>query len=427
MYQEDAYWDPGVATMSREEMREHQFKKLLSHLKYAYENCRYYQDRFNSVGLKPPDIKTIEDYYRIPFSTKSDLIENQKKDPPFGDILGVNPNELTHIYIAPGPIVIPCTNEDFDSFSTVFAKGLYVCGVRKQDIANVTTTFHWVAAGDFISGGLRKIGSAVIPGGSGMSNMHIEMMKWTKASVICGFTTFVEHLGNVAQEMGIDPKRDLSVRLVIIFGDIRKDETRERIGDTFGAEVKEFYASADLGMIAAECPEGGGMHLNEDYVVEIIDPETGGHVPWGETGEIAASEVSRKAMPIIRYRTGDITEGINLEPCPCGRTSPRLKRILGRKSEIAKVKGMFVNPRDVERVLRKYPTLCRFQIIVDRPRQMDELTVKVECSDIGNQDALKNILVSELKQTTRLTPNILLVNPGDIPESASVLDDKRRV
>jgi phenylacetate-CoA ligase len=427
MYQDDAYWDPGVETMSREEIREHQFKKLLSHLKYAYEHCRYYRDRFNSVGLKPSDIKTIEDYYRIPFSTKSDLIENQRKDPPFGDTLGVDPDDLTRIYLAPGPIAIPFTNEDFDNFSNVFAKGLYVCGARKQDIVNVTTTFHWVVAGDVVAGGLRKIGSGVIPGGAGMSNMHIEMMKWTKTSVICGFTTFVEHLGNVAQEMGIDPKRDLSVRLVIIFGDIRKDETIQKIKETFGAEVREFYASADLGIIAAGCPEGGGMHLNEDYVVEIIDPETGVHVPWGETGEIAASEVCRKAMPIIRYRTGDITEGINMEPCPCGRTSPRLKRILGRKSEIAKVKGMFVNPRDVERVLRKYPKLGRFQIIVDRSLQMDELTVKVECSDIGNLDDLRNILVSELKETTRLTANILLVNPGNIPESASVLDDKRRV
>lgn len=427
MYQDDAYWDPWVEKMPREEMREHQFKKLLSHLKHAYENCSYYRDRFDSVGLKPPDIKTIEDYYKIPFSTKNDLIENQKKAPPFGDLLGADPDDLTRIYIAPGPIAIPFTSEDFDSFSRVFAKGFYICGARKHDIVNVTTTFHWVIAGDIISEGLRKIGCAAIPGGAGMSNMHIEMMKWTKASVVVGFCTFIEHLGDAACQMGVDPKRDMSIRLLIITGDIRKDETKERLKDTFGAEVREIYASADLGIIAAECPEGGGMHLNKDYVVEIIDPETGVHVPLGETGEIAASEVCRKAMPIIRYRTGDITEGINLEPCPCGRTSPRLKRILGRKSEIAKVKGMFVNPQDVERVLRKYPELGRFQIIIDRPRQMDELTFKVECSNIGNRDDLENILVSELKETTRLTANILLVDPGDIPESASVLDDKRRV
>ncbi|MEW6614072.1 MAG: hypothetical protein AB1401_01200 [Thermodesulfobacteriota bacterium] len=427
MYQDGAYWDPLIEKMSREEMREHQFNKLLSHLKHAYENCTYYRDRFNSVGLKPLDIATIEDYYKIPFSTKNDLIENQKKNPPFGDLLAVNTDNLTRLYVAPGPIHIPFTDEDFDSFSMVFAKGLYVCGARKQDIVNVTTTFHWVIAGDILSGGFRKIGCTVIPGGPGMSGMHIETMKATNTSVLAGFTTFVEHLCDVALKMEIDPRNDLSVRLVIIFGDIRKEETRKKIKEVFDADVKEFYATADLGLIAAECPEGGGMHISEDYVVEIIDPETGVHVPLGETGEIAASEVCRRAMPIIRYRTGDITEGINLQPCPCGRTSPRLKRILGRRSEIAKVKGMFVNPQDIERVLRKYSELGRFQIIIDRPHRMDELAIKIECSNVSNRNELENILVSELKETTRLTANILLVNPGDIPESASVLYDKRRV
>jgi len=427
MYKYDEFINPKVERMSREEMRARQLKKLQSHLKYAYENCTYYRERFNSVALEPKDITQIEDYYGIPFSTKNDLIENQRKAPPFGGLLGANPDDLTRLYIAPGPIAIPFTNEDFDSFSKVFAKGLYLCGARKQDIVNVTTTFHWVIAGDILSEGFRKIGCAVIPGGAGMSRAHIEMMRLTGTTVIFAFTTFMEHLGDVANEMGIDPARDLSLRLLIIAGDIRKNETKEKLKDIFDAEVREIYASADLGIVAAECSEGGGMHISEDYVVEIIDPETGEHAPLDEGGEIATSEVCRKAMPIIRYRTGDITEGVNLEPCPCGRTSPRLKRILGRKSEIAKIKGMFVNPQDVDRVLRKYPELGRFQIIVDRPKQMDELTIKVEFSGVDNRDNLASILGSEVKDTIRLTPNILLVNPGNIPDTASVLVDKRRV
>ncbi|MDY7031161.1 MAG: phenylacetate--CoA ligase family protein, partial [Thermodesulfobacteriota bacterium] len=352
---------------------------------------------------------------------------NQATRPPFGDLLAVRHEDLSRIYIAPGPLALPFIKDEYDALTGMVAKGFYICGARESDIVNVAASYHWVIAGTALDEAFRKIGCAVLPGGPGMSKMHIEMMRLTKTTVLMGFTMFVSQLGETAKEMGIDPSRDLSLRLLIVLGDVRAEDTKGKMERTFGAEVREAYGTADLGLIAAECPEGGGMHLYEEVLVEVIDPNTGKHVQHGEGGEIVASDIVRKAMPIIRYRTGDITEGLNLEPCPCGRTTPRLKRILGRVSDIPKVKGMFVNPSEVQGVLKRHPELGRFQIIVDRPKLLDELTIQVECNQPVEKEKVSEVLVRELKEVIRLKSNVVLVEQGSIPGDAGVLDDRRKI
>ena len=429
MVKDQDFWDVEIETMPRDKLMEYQWGKLLPHIRYAYSNAPYYRKSFEEAGVKIDDIRTVEDYYEmVPFLSKPQIIENQRANPPFGSLIAVKPEDLSRLYIAPGPLVLSFTKEDYNALTDMGSKLLYMGGWREGDIINETLAYHWVIAGTVVDEAFRKIGCAVMPGGPGMTRMHIEMMRLVKATVIGGNTMFLLQMGETAKEMGIDPAKDLSLSLLIVSGDLRKDEAKTRLEKTFGAEVREAYGTADLGLIAAECPFGGGMHLYEESLVEIIDPKTGKQVSPGERGEIVASDIIRKAMPIIRYRTGDITEGLNFDLCPCGRTTPRLKRILGRVSDIAKIKGMFVTPSEVEGVIKRYPELGRFQIIVDRPKLMDELTIKVEFNKpVGNKEEMEELLSCELKEVIRLKSDVVLVEEGTIPKDAGVLDDRRQI
>ena len=428
MLENRTYWNMETETMSRDNLLEYQWSKLLPQLRYAYNNVPYYRRSFEEAGVRIDDMSTVEEYYeRVPFISKTQIIANQRTNPPFGDLLAVKPEDLSRIYIAPGPLVLSFTKGEYDVLTAMIAKVFYMCGVRERDIVNVTTGYHWVIAGTAIDEAFRKVGCAVMPGGPGMSKMHIEMMKLVKVTVLMGFTMFVLQLAETAKEMGIDPREELSLRLLVVAGDVRAENTKGKLEKTFGAEVREAYGTADLGLIAAECSEGGGMHLYEEILVEVVDPKTGKHVPFGEGGEIVASDIVRKAMPIIRYRTGDITEGLNLEPCPCGRSTPRLKRILGRSGDIAKVKGMFINPSEVESVIKRHPELGKFQIIVDRPKLLDELAIKIEFNKPLDKEKMEGLLVNQLKEVIRLKSNVVLVEEGTIPQDAGVLDDRRKV
>jgi phenylacetate-CoA ligase len=261
-----------------------------------------------------------------------------------------------------------------------------------------------------------------------MSDFHVEVMKLTKVTIIHAFTTFLAQLGEVVRQKGYDPRKDLAVRLGIIGGEIRSESARRALGEPFGnIQIREQYGTAEVGIIASECEFGGGMHLSDDHVIEVIDPVTGAHVDAGCSGELVVSDVWRQAMPIIRYRTGDLTEGLNLDPCPCGRTAPRLKRIVGRVSDIPRIKGMFVVPRHVQNVLDRYPQLGKFQLIVDRPAHQDELTVKIALKQPMDQEALGRRLTAEIRDAIRLTASVEFVDPQDLPEGAPFFDDRRRL
>jgi phenylacetate-CoA ligase len=235
-------------------------------------------------------------------------------------------------------------------------------------------------------------------------------------------------LGEVVKQKGYDPHRDLAVRLGIIGGEIRSEAARRALGEPFGGiEIREQYGTAEVGIIANECEYGGGMHLSDDHVVEVIDPATGKHVEADASGELVVSDVWRQAMPIIRYRTGDLTEGLNLDPCPCGHTTPRMQRIVGRVSDIPRIKGMFVVPRHVQTVLDRYPELGRFQLIVDRPARQDELTIRIALKQPVDQDALGQRLVAEIRDAIRLTAALEFVDSQDLSEAAPLIEDRRAV
>jgi phenylacetate-CoA ligase len=424
------YWDRLTETLPREQQREHQWRLLSRQLLYAYDCSPYYQHRFDAAGANPHHFRSPMDYFeRIPFLKKEDIIAEQAKNPPHGNFLAVHPDQIVRLYVSPGPIVWSFTADGYRRYCAAFAKGVYVCGVRASDVVDVTPNYAWVPAGTFIDEGYRLLGAAVLPGSVGLSDFHVEVMKLARVTVVHAFTTFLAQLGDVVKQKGYDPPRALAVRLGIIGGEIRSEAARQALGEPFGGiAIREQYGTAEVGFIANECEYGGGMHLSDDHLVEIIDPHTGQPADEGAGGELVVSDVWRQAMPIIRYRTGDLTEGLNLEPCPCGRTAPRLKRIIGRVSDIPRIKGMFVVPRNIQNVVDRYPELGRFQIIVDRPARQDELTIKIVLQrPTADQEALSRRLVAEIREAIRLTATIELVAASELPEGAKLIEDRRKV
>jgi len=423
------FWNRYTETLPRAQQREYQWQLLRRQLRYAYDHSPYYRRRFDDAGANPHQFTSLTDYFeRTPCLKKEDIIEEQAKAPPHGSFLAVHPDEIVRLYVSPGPIVWSFTAEGYRRYCEAFAKGVYLCGARRSDVVDVTPNYAWVPAGTFMDDGYRRLGAAVLPGGVGLSDFHVEVMKLAKVTVIHAFTTFLAQLGEVVKHKGYDPQRDLTVRLGIIGGEIRSEAARRALGEPFGGiQIREQYGTAEVGIIANECEFGAGMHLSDDHVVEVIDPVTGNHVDEGVSGELVVSDIWQQAMPIIRYRTGDLTEGLNLEPCPCGRTAPRMKRIIGRVSDIPRIKGMFVVPRNVQNVLDRYPELGRFQLFVDRPARQDELTIRIVLKQPVDQDVLERRLVAELRDAIRLTAAVEFVDSQELPEGMPLIDDRRKV
>lgn len=225
--------------------------------------------------------------------------------------------------------------------------------------------------------------------------------------------------------MGIDPAGDLKIRLLIIGGEIIEEQEKARLADVYNAEIREMYGWAETGFVAAQCREGGGMHCFSYNIVEVVDPNTGEPVGPGERGEVVVTDVSRRAMPLIRYRTGDITAGLNDEPCPCGRTSPRLEGVVAHTGDSLHIRGVHVTPRMVEQVVRQQKATGRYQIIAERGGLGERFVLLVELDESGDQSAVAEALKEQVRIATRLRVDVEFVPPGSIRDEAPIIIDKR--
>jgi len=410
-----------------EEWRRWQFGELRKLLDTVWAKSKLYRSRFKEAGARPDDISSWDDFSsKIPVIDKTVIIEDQQKTPPFGSLLATEQSNVKYIFCYAGPEFVVYDEADWDKGITG-AVPLALADIRESDVVNITMIFHWMEAGLAQFTAYRKRGAAIIPGGIGEIETQIEVMCRTKATVLVGFPTFVKRIAERAKEMGLDPRTDFSIRLGMLSGEMWSAAQRRELEETYGMDTRQSYGMAELGGVAYECALKNGMHLDPRVVVEVVDPDNGRPVPEGHPGEIVVTSLVRECQPMIRFRTYDITSGLDFAPCACGISSPRLSSIVGRSGDILRVKGMWVVPRQVEEVFSRHPELGRFQAIVDRPGTQDVLTIRVQKKQPCDVPVLTEQLKQELKEKIRLSCEVELVSPEEIPGDARIAIDKRSV
>jgi len=419
------YWNKNVETIPRDELKKHQFKLLKEKVKFCYENTVFYRNKFNNAGLVPEDIKTFDDIQKIPFTVKDDLRENY----PLG-MVAVPRTDIVEIHASSGttgnPVVGAYTKGDMDIWQELMARCLYTAGVRKTDVAHIAYGYGLFTGGLGFHYGVQKIGAAIVPVGGGMTQRQIKLMKDLGTTVLCCTPSFALYLAETMCKEGVNPRTDLKLRLGLFGAEPWSERIRERIELELGIEAFDIYGLTELcgPGVSVECNAHKGMHIWEDhFLVETIDPKTGEALPEGEEGELVFTSLTKTGLPVLRYRTRDISV-LETEKCSCGRTHARMMRVGGRSDDMLKIRGVNVFPSQIEFAIMGFPEVAaQYQIILDRPGALDTFAIKIELTEKTSKDtqmdlnALKNRILDKIHNITGLSPALELVKPGEIPRT----------
>jgi phenylacetate-CoA ligase len=277
---------------------------------------------------------------------------------------------------------------------------------------------------NMVDNSLHQIGCITVPTGVGNTEQQVNILKGLKVNAFCGTASFLLNLAEKAAEMGLDCRRDLSLRVGFVATEMLPESLRSRLEEKFGMIIRQSYGTADIGCLGYECMEKNGMHIPDDKIVEIVDPETGKQLPPGKTGEIVGTTFN-KVYPLIRFGTGDLST-LSDTPCPCGRTSPRLIKILGRLDQATKVRGLFIHPGQVDEVIAKHSQIGRSRIIVTRKEHKDEMTFLAELKEeISQPETLKDQIERSIRDVMKVRGNVQFVPTGTIPEGGKKIEDQR--
>jgi phenylacetate-CoA ligase len=418
------YWKGEIEAIPAADRAARNLRLLSDHLEKVYKTSPFYRQRLDAAGVNPGAVNSMEALAKIPPLEKPEIIADQAANAPYGSMLAVDPIDIVRQYIGPGPQTTYWTREDEANVVDDGAWAFSTNGFRPTDTVDITIMYHWVIAGTLMDDSCRRIGCATIPGGIGAAQQHLDAWRWSNVSAVFAFPTFLDELADKAQELGIEPARDLQLRLATVSGEQRSAAAKSRMEEFWGGiRVREFYGGSEVPFIASEPEEGGWMHTNPDLIVEVVDPDTFQPVAEGEPGVVVATDFRRSAYPMIRYFTGDIVEGMINEPGESGRTTSRIGRILGRHGSILRVKGLFVVPTQVRTALDTLDGLGTFRLIADRPGNQDTLTVQVEHADPTNP-SLPDRVIRALKDGVRLTCQVELVAPGSL-DGLAMVEDRR--
>lgn len=386
----------------------------------------FYSKRFKALDVNPEDIQSISDLEGIPFTTKEDLREDAY---PYG-FLTVPKDRLVRLHASSGttgrPTVIFHTKKDLRSWAHLVARCLYMAGVRKDDVFQNMVGYGLFTGGLGLHYGAESLGTLIIPSGPGNTKRQIRLMQEFETTVIHIIPSYALYLLQVIGELGVDPAEDLSLRIALLGAEPHTEETRRRIEDAYGVDAFNSYGLSEMNGpgVAFECPFKTGLHIWEDsYLAEVVDPQTLRPVPYGNQGELVLTTLDREGMPLIRYRTKDITRFMPGE-CPCGRTHRRIDRVSGRTDDMIILKGVNIFPLQVERVLMSIPDAgSNYQIVLETQHEMDVMRVKVEVDpdhfteDISYLKRLQKKIASELRGEILITPQVDLVEPDSLPRS----------
>lgn len=430
------YWEKDIETMGREKLAAVQLEKLKETLKKAKRSV-YYEKLFQKIGLNADRMTGLDMIQEIPFTTKEDLREHW----PYG-FVAVSKDELIRMHSSSGTTgratVIFHTAGDIEKWTNLVARCMYMAGMRKGDVFQNTMSYGLFTGGLGFHYAAEKVGALVIPVGAGNSKRQIQLMRDFETTVIHIIPSYALHLSTVFEEMAVDPRKDTKLRIAFLGAEPHSEKMRRKIEDLYGFKGFNSYGLSEMNGpgVSFECTYQNGMHIWEDqFFVEIINPKTLKRVPDGEEGELVLTTLVREGMPIIRYRTKDLTR-ILPGPCECGRTHRRIERIKGRTDDMMILKGVNIFPIQIEKKLMGIPGVgTNFQIILEREGYNDYLTVKVEvqkeffAGDLKQLEGLRHRIVEELKSDILITPKVSLVEPGSLPKSEGkavrVIDNRK--
>ncbi|MGV8073354.1 MAG: phenylacetate--CoA ligase family protein [Syntrophobacteraceae bacterium] len=417
------YWDEPYEAISRSELETLQLERLKKTLDLVSRH-KFYGNKYSEAGLDISEVKSLKDVAKLPFTTKQDLRNNY----PYG-LLCVPKDKLVRLHASSGTTgqatAIFYTKSDIDVWTDLLARCMYMTGARPGD------TFQNLAGYGLFTGGLgfhygaERLGLLTIPSGAGNSKRQIQLMRDFSTNILHVIPSYALILMDVLTEMGVDPRRDLNLRIAYLGAEPYSEEVRRRVENFYGIKVYNSFGLSEMNGpgVAFECPNQSGMHIWEDaYLVEIVDPLTLEPLPDGAVGELVLTTLNREAMPMIRYRTKDLTRIIPGE-CSCGRVHRRIDRIHGRSDDMIIIKGVNIFPVQIEQVLMNTPEVGNnYVIVVHQENDVDDITVRAEVTDklfiedIGKQQQIRKKIAHSLKDELLITPAVELVEPNSLPQ-----------
>ncbi|MBN2879497.1 MAG: phenylacetate--CoA ligase [Clostridia bacterium] len=431
-------WNEACECMSRQDMEDLQSERLRKLVAYSYDNVTYYRKKMDEAGVKPEDIKSISDLSRLPFTVKDDLRDNY----PY-DAFAVPMRDIVRIHASSGttgkPTVVGYTKADLETWAEVMARTFSAAGVREDSIVQVAYGYGLFTGGLGAHYGAEKLGASVIPISGGNTQKQIMLLQDFGSDAIACTPSYALYLAEVLGEMGIDPRKDLKLKYGIFGAEPWSHEMRAQIEEKLGIRATDIYGLSEIigPGVATECELQDGLHIMEDHFLpEIINPETGEVLKEGQKGELVFTTLTKEGIPLIRYRTRDVTS-LRYDKCGCGRTLVRMEKVMGRSDDMLIIRGVNVFPTQVESVLANMAEIePHYLLVVDRKNNMDTLEIWVEMSEELFSDEVKKIeevrqkIKDNIQSLLGLTADIKLVEPKTIERSmgkAKRVEDKRKL
>ncbi|MEE1016859.1 MAG: phenylacetate--CoA ligase [Ruminococcus sp.] len=429
------YFQPEIETASREEILSIQNEKIVKQVKHAYENVKYYRDLMDEKGVKPEDIKGVDDIKKLPFLSKADLREAY----PYG-LLGTDLKNVVRIHSTSGTtgkrVVAFYTQHDIDLWEECCARAIVAVGGSNEDVVQVCYGYGLFTGGAGLHGGSHKVGSLTLPMSSGNTERQIQFMMDLGSTILCCTPSYAAYIGETLAERGYKPE-DNKLKAGIFGAEPWTEEMRHSIEKSLGIKAYDIYGLTEISGpgVAFECEEQSGMHINEDhFYVEVIDPETGEVLPEGSKGELVFTSLDKEAFPLIRYRTRDICV-LSREKCSCGRTHVKMTKPMGRSDDMMIIRGVNVFPSQIETVLLNEGYTPNYQIVVDRVNNSDTLDIYVELAPDQFSDIVsvtqkrEKKLEGAMRTMLGIGPRIHLVPPKTITRSEGkavrVIDNRK--
>lgn len=429
------YFQPEIECAAPEDMRKIQDERLVNTVHHLYNNVPYYKNLMDAKGVKPSDIKCVDDLSKLPFTTKTDLRDAY----PYG-LLAVPLKDCVRIHSTSGTtgkrVVAFYTQNDLDLWDDCNARAIAAAGGTKDDVVHVSYGYGLFTGGMGLNGGAHKLGCLTMPMSSGNTERQLQFMVDLGSTILCCTPSYAEFLAETIEEMGL--KDQVKLKAGIFGAEAWSEEMRQRLEDKLGIKAYDIYGLTEIigPGVSFECSEQTGMHVNEDHFIpEIIDPDTGEVLPEGSKGELVFSCISKEAFPMLRYRTRDICV-LSRKKCSCGRTLIKMAKPMGRSDDMLIIRGVNVFPSQIETVLLAYGLSANYQIIVDRVNHSDTLEVAVEMNPEMFSDTVKAIenrekeLMEKLKSMLGIAAKVTLKAPKSMTRSegkAVRVIDKRKI